>query len=377
MSVQAFTPTRAALIVSIALFATAGDPSAQQRDRYTLTGDQVAIHNLAGELRVEPGTGPAVVVEVVRGGRDAGALQVKTVTHRGIQTLVVIYPGSRVVYPAIPGRWNATETLSEDGAFDGGGFEWFGRKQITVSGSGRGTEARADLRVLVPKGKKLFLRHLAGRARIEGVEADLVVDHGVGDLEVRKVSGDVSLDTGSGEVSVTEVSGDLTVDSGSGAVTISGFHGGELFLDSGSGAVRASGVEARSITADTGSGEVDLEGVSADAIHLDTGSGGVTVDLTGSARDILVDSGSGEVVLRVPPGFGADFDIETSSGSIDVDVPHESFEIGRERVRGKIGDGRGTIRIDSGSGGVRIIPGEKRGGGRTGMLGTLLTHGVG
>jgi len=57
-------------VLVLALAMATSNPSAQQRDRYTLNGQQVAIHNLVGELRVEPGTGPAVIVEVVRGGKD-------------------------------------------------------------------------------------------------------------------------------------------------------------------------------------------------------------------------------------------------------------------------------------------------------------------
>jgi hypothetical protein len=368
--------SRTAAIVVLALVAAASNPSAQQRDRYTLEGDAVAIYNIAGELRVEPGTGSAVVVEVVRGGKDAGALRVETGTRRGIQTLRVVYPGRRVVYPKLPGHWNNTQFLADDGFFgdDQGRFD----RRITVSGSGSGTEAHADLRVMVPKGKKLVVRHIAGRASVRDLEGELVVNHSIGDLDVRGVRGDVSLDTGAGAVTVTDVHGDLAVDSGSGRVTLSEVRGRELMLDSGSGDVRGSGVEVEELNADTGSGEVELHGVKAQSIVLDTGSGGVELDLASDARDIVVDSGSGSVTIRVPSDFGAEFDIETSSGSIDIDLEHKATEIGRDRLRGTIGDGRGTIRIESGSGGIRIVPGGGRGeSGRIGMMGTLLTHGVG
>src|SRR6185369_9767065 len=268
---------RALAIVALALSAGASDPSAQQRDRYTLMGDKVAIHNLAGELRVEPGTGSAVVVEVVRGGRDAGALSVRTGEHRGIPTLAVSYPGRRVVYPRIPGHWSVRQTA--DGGLFKEHLDLLGQREITVSGSGSGIEAWADLRVLVPKGKSVIFRHLAGRASIHDVEGDLVVDHGVGKLEVRGVRGRVALDTGSGEVTVSNIQGDLTVDSGSGAVTISDLRGGALVIDSGSGRVQATHVDVDALNADTGSGDVSLRGIAAQRILLDTGSGSVQLDL--------------------------------------------------------------------------------------------------
>ena len=48
--------------------------AAQQPERVVLQGRDVAIYNLAGRLRVEGGSGDRVVVEVTRGGRDAGRL---------------------------------------------------------------------------------------------------------------------------------------------------------------------------------------------------------------------------------------------------------------------------------------------------------------
>ena len=50
--------------------------AAQQAERYTLEGDDIAIYNLAGALTVEPGTG-SVTVELTRGGADAGRLQIE------------------------------------------------------------------------------------------------------------------------------------------------------------------------------------------------------------------------------------------------------------------------------------------------------------
>jgi len=366
----------AAGILVLAAIMAASNPSAQQRDRYTLSGPQVAIHNLAGELRVEPGTGPAVIVEVVRGGRDAGALTVKTTDRLGVPTLSVAYPSRRIVYPKLGGHWNSTQSIDADGVFKDH-FELFGQRSITVSGSGSGDEAWADLRVIVRKGKKVVLHHVAGRALVKDIEGDVVVDHGIGPLEVHGVQGDIALDTGSGDVTVSNIEGDLSVDTGSGPVTINGVHGGELMLDTGSGDVRATKVDVDALDADTGSGDVTLQQVSAQRIHLDTGSGSVELELTDDAREIWCDTGSGSLTLRVPSNFGAEFEIEASSGSIDLDVAHEAFEIDRDRVRGKIGDGHGRMKIDSGSGDVHIMPSNAKGTGRVGMLGTLLVRDLG
>ncbi len=58
--------------------------------------------------------------------------------------------------------------------------------------------------------------------------------------------------------------------------------------------------------------------------------------------------------LVVPPTQGAELEIDTGSGGIDVDLPAENVQVRRSHYEGRIGDGRGRIRIDTGSGGVRV-----------------------
>jgi hypothetical protein len=356
--------------------AVAGDPRAQERERYTLSGDQVSIYDLAGEVRVEPGTGSAVVVEVVRGGKDASALQVKNLTSGGQPALAVAFSGRRLVYPAIPGRWSSTVTIDDDGIFRHGGIG-LGHHEVRLSGSGSGSEAHADLRVFVPAGKKVDLHSAAGQTHVQGIVGDLKIDQNVGALEVKSVKGDLALDTGSGEVSVTDLKGGLSLDSGSGEVTLSNVHGDEILVDSGSGSVHGSDVETEKLVIDSGSGAVDVRGLSARSLHLDSGSGDVDLELTSATSDVDVDSGSGQVTLRIPPDFGARYDIDGGSGGVELGVVHQALSVREDHVHGTIGDGKSRIRIDGGSGRVRILPLGRAPSGRIGMLGSLLTYGVG
>ena len=88
---------------------------------------------------------------------------------------------------------------------------------------------------------------------------------------------------------------------------------------------------------------------------MDTGSGRVVVDLMDDVDELIVDTGSGSVTLRIPEGLGAEIEVDTGSGGIDVDIPLEVREFKRDYVRGILGDGRGRIMIDTGSGGVRLL----------------------
>src|SRR5919198_766246 len=100
-------------------------PAAAQISRHVLKGDSVAIYNLVGELRVEAGTGSDVVVELTRGGADAGKLDVQTgpVWGRG---------------------WNTTLRVRDDGTFgeEHGRHDrrgWFREgHEVRITGRGRG-----------------------------------------------------------------------------------------------------------------------------------------------------------------------------------------------------------------------------------------------
>jgi hypothetical protein len=83
----------------------------------------------------------------------------------------------------------------------------------------------------------------------------------------------------------------------------------------------------------------------------------VEVELLDDVEDLMIDTGSGGVTVRVPANLGAEVEVDTGSGGIDVDVPLEVREVRRNYMRGILGDGQGTIVIDTGSGGVRLIGG--------------------
>jgi DUF4097 and DUF4098 domain-containing protein YvlB len=72
---------------------------------------------------------------------------------------------------------------------------------------------------------------------------------------------------------------------------------------------------------------------------------------------LLIDTGSGGVTVRVPASLGAQVELDTGAGGIDVDVALEVREVRRNYMLGTLGDGDGRIRIDTGSGGIRLISG--------------------
>jgi lia operon protein LiaG len=342
--------------------------AAQQTSRHNVSGDTVAIYNLVGDVRVEGGSGTAVTVEVTRVGRDAGQLRIETGPIRGRETLRVLYPDDDIVLPGRNGWWNTELRVRDDGTFnddercgDGDPDDCQSRRRgrsgrlIRIKSRGEGVEVGADLRVTVPRGQKVAVYLGIGRAMVSNVEGHLRVDVSAADVTADHTKGTLIIDTGSGEVNVTDAEGHVNLDTGSGSVAVTRMKGTSLLIDTGSGEVNATDVDATDINIDTGSGSVDLRNARARVLHVDTGSGEVEVRLLAPSEDINIDTGSGSVTLAVPEGLNAMVEIETGSGGIDLGFPVQVRRLESDHVTGQIGDGRGRLRIDTGSGSVRLI----------------------
>jgi hypothetical protein len=319
---------------------------------HRLSGTDVAVYNLAGRTSVVRGAGSDVVVRVTRGGSDAADLKVETGAVGGRQTLRIVYPGDQIVYPEMGRGSNTQVRVRDDGTF---WDEGRGGNTVGIRGSGRGTEAWADLVIEVPSGKDVAVNVAAGGMEARGVQSDLSLHTGSGSVDASDITGDLSVDTGSGSATVSGVRGDLSVDTGSGSVTVREVDGDDVTIDTGSGVVTGGGVRARSVSVDTGSGSIELDGVSAPEVSLDTGSGSVDVVLLRDVDNLEVDTGSGSVTIRAPEDLGGMVNLDTGSGGIDMDFAVQVRSVRRDHVQGTLGDGRGTIHIETGSGGIRLL----------------------
>ncbi|MGH7578621.1 MAG: DUF4097 family beta strand repeat-containing protein [Gemmatimonadales bacterium] len=342
------------LALGCLLFLPSAAP-AQQSERYTLDGDDVAIYNLAGSLTVEPGTGP-VAVDLTRGGADAARLRVEQGELEGREALRVVYPAESIVYPGIDRGSSTTLKVREDGTFgDGDSDERHRGRTVKVSGQGQGVRAHADLKVRMPAGYRVSLYLAVGQVSITNVNGELLVDAHSAPVTATGTRGTLDLDVGAGTVRVSGAQGSLHVDTGSGPVEVSGFSGADLSIDTGSGGVTGSRLEAGEIHIDTGSGDIELTEVTAPAIALETGSGRVGADLRGPVRELAVETGSGDVSVRAPASLAASVELETASGAIETDFPLQVTRHSRDHVVGRIGDGAGRVAIETGSGDVRLL----------------------
>jgi lia operon protein LiaG len=319
-------------------------------------------------MRVEAGTGTDVVVEITRGGADAGKLRLETGEIDGRQTLRLIYPDDEITYPRMGRNSNTTLDVRDDGTFNDGHDRrdrhghrgsWGGGRRVRISGSGRGLEAFADVRVLVPAGKRVATYLAVGKAFVTNVSGELRVDVAAADVTAERTKGSLLIDTGSGDVALKDADGDVDIDTGSGDVRVSGVRGGVLKLDTGSGDVTADHVEVSHLDANTGSGDVDVTAVKAPEIKLETGSGAVELGLLSSVESLSIDTGSGDVTLSLPPTFSATVDLDTGSGDIDLGgVTVRVRKLERDHITGEIGDGHGRVKIETGSGDITLQQGR-------------------
>jgi hypothetical protein len=326
---------------------------AQASGTFRVQGDRVEIYNIAGAVTVQSGSGSAVVVDIDARGADADELNVETGPIGRAETLRVIYPDDRIVYPGRRGRGRTQFRVRSDGTF-------FGRSnnrgdRITVTGSGSGLEAYADLTISVPQGMAVGIFLGVGEVNVSNVNGDLLIDVASAPVTTRDTQGALSIDTGSGRVDVDNADGNVSIDTGSGAVEVSGVMGRSLLVDTGSGRVTGSDIDVDDLNVDTGSGGITLDRVTSSMVRLDTGSGGVDLDLTVDVELLDIDTGSGGVTVSIPDDLGAELNIETGSGGIDFEMPVTVRRFNRRELHGSVGDGRGTIRVDTGSGSVRFV----------------------
>jgi hypothetical protein len=161
----------------------------------------------------------------------------------------------------------------------------------------------------------------------------------------------VKAGSGSGDITVEGVGENAKLSTGSGSIHATGLHGG-FSVSTGSGEIYAEQTGEGDVKAETGSGSVELRNVHG-GLRAGTGSGSIKVGGT-PTTDWKLGTGSGSVELWIG-NAGITLNAETGSGSIHCD--HEVVaqgESNRHHVAGKLNGGGPTVRIETGSGDIRV-----------------------
>ena len=320
-----------------------------------LAEERVEIYNAVGSVTLRKATGNAVTVTATAQGSDAGDLVFEVDHEARVGRFRVVFPDvESIVWPPNMGSGTTEIDLRTDGTF-GGDRNWRRGDRVRVSSRG-GFRGYANVEIGVPDGRVVRVFLAVGRATADGVNGDVVIDTYGSNIEATNIAGTWLLDTGSGDVSVNGMRGTLRLDTGSGNLTVSRMTGDLLDADTGSGDVDATDVQVDRFRFDTGSGNVRARNLTARRGVVDTGSGNADIVYSGGAvDDLTVDTGSGRVLLTLPPEADARVSIETGGGDATISRTGVVFERRDEDgVVLRIGQGRGRIRIDTGSGDVVI-----------------------
>jgi lia operon protein LiaG len=345
---------RTALLVLAVSLGSAGWAGAET---HRFAAEHLTVENLIGEITIVGGAG-AFEVEVQTKGADAARLRV--VVEQGSRArLRVLFPEDerRFVYPRMEGgRTTFTPRNEGERGLLASLIHGWTERRVEVTTRGRGVEAWADVRISVPSGASLDLEHGVGAVDASATRADLKLRLRSGEITARDLEGNLTFDTGSGDVEVTAANGDLDIDTGSGDVRVASFTGPRLHIDTGSGSVVLAGIRSRAVSVDTGSGDVRAEGVEAEGCVIDTGSGEVSLALADMGTGHFdIDTGSGGITLLLPRHASAEVEADTGSGGIRVDLPtFRTLHRERNEMRFLVGNGDARVRLDAGSGSIRV-----------------------
>ena len=162
---------------------------------------------------------------------------------------------------------------------------------------------------------------------------DLEANSGSGDLRLQDVGGSLKANTGSGSIQANGVTGRVSLETGSGDINADMTASSDVRAQTGSGGIHLQGVDG-TLYAETGSGDIEVGGHPGANWKLQTGSGSVTLNVGNSHFTLDASTGSGDV--HSDPPF-------TIHGSLN-----------RHHVQGDINGGGPTVRVETGSGDIRI-----------------------
>ena len=165
-----------------------------------------------------------------------------------------------------------------------------------------------------------------------------------GSVSIEDVTGRVMLTTGDGSVRAVRLAGDITVRSGDGAIRLDAVEGNLDF--------------------ETDDGSISGEAKPA-SLRAHTGDGSIRIEVQRESKmnaDWDVETSDGSIVLTLPSDFNGMVDAETRDGTVRSNHPAikderrdgESREERRRQLKATLGAGGKLLRVRTGDGSIRI-----------------------
>ncbi len=221
---------------------------------------------------------------------------------------------------------------------------------VRPDSSSSGT-ARINYTIEVPGKTEVRLRNTSGDVVIQGVEGPLNLDTSSGDVQISNIRQRVDIGVGSGDVTVRGIQADLTASARSGDIELNSVSG-DIRVETSSGDIRIDRPGGK-VQARATSGDVEVDGVSAD-LRVNTGSGDCRIVGDPARASVWeIETRSGEALLHVSSRASFEF-IGHSRSRIERDIEMTIEEESRRDLRGRVGKGEARVRVETGSGRIRI-----------------------
>ena len=180
---------------------------------------------------------------------------------------------------------------------------------------------------------------------LDGMYSDMTIDGTRAEVKVETLNGNIVVKGGTGTLKLSSVQGSILVEGAR----------GRLELNSVSEGIRVVDAEG-DITAETISGSLEFVRVRSKSVEAGTLSGEILYDGTfqeGGAYSFV--SHSGDIMLGVPEGASATFNIATLDGEVENLFPVQGLERPtRRRTTFRVGAGSARVDIESFNGNVRV-----------------------
>lgn len=172
----------------------------------------------------------------------------------------------------------------------------------------------------------------------------------------------VTAKSNDGSIAIEDVSGRITLTTGDGSVRATRL-AGEILVRSGDGAIRMDNVEGK-LDFETDDGSISGE-AKPTALRAHTGDGSVRIEVQRESKmdaDWDVQTSDGSVVITLPSDFNAEIDAESRDGSVRSNHPSikderrdgEDREERRRALKATLGAGGRLLKVRTGDGSIRI-----------------------
>ncbi|MEO8201494.1 MAG: DUF4097 family beta strand repeat-containing protein [Gemmatimonadota bacterium] len=180
---------------------------------------------------------------------------------------------------------------------------------------------------------------------LNGMYSDMLVDGTQAEVKAETLNGNIVVKGGTGTLNLHSVQGTISVQGSKGRLELNSVSEGITVVD-------AEG----DITAETISGNIDLRRVRSKSVELGTLSGEILYDGTfqeGGQYSFV--SHSGDIMMGVPDGASATFNVATLDGEVETNIPVTGMEHPtKRRTTFRIGSGSAKVDVESFNGNVKI-----------------------